>query len=192
MGKEWDNLVRIMSGDGALCPLAPQGDSLYESQLFMAIFEVGMPSMVAMAFSTRVVGDAFTRCRSEHNRRHPPVHKMRAKFWKGEKTEKRGAAVVPAHVERADLNPTSVDGSSNINSACSDPFPVKSVAAVLPVSDSITGPPPPMAEALKAAHEIRQQESSRAGKGDIQRCQSQPAPFKRQRSRSLVSRQTGL
>ena len=47
-------------------------------------------------------------------------------------------------------------------------------------------------EALKAAQEIQRENCSRTKKEAVQRSNTQPAPFKRQRSRSLVSRKTGL
>jgi hypothetical protein len=53
-GEQWEELL-VANSEGRLCPAAPQGTTLFESQVLRSLFEVLMPGMVAITFSFRVV-----------------------------------------------------------------------------------------------------------------------------------------
>jgi hypothetical protein len=71
VGDLWDEVVST-NHDGVLCPAAPTGIGLYESQLSKSIFEALMPLLVAVAFSGKPVSEAVVFWVRSAGQRHFP------------------------------------------------------------------------------------------------------------------------
>jgi len=234
LGEKWSDVVGKMGGDGILCPASPEGDSLFELQLFRAIFEVGLPLIVAFSFSWRIIEYICAKRRKRMSKlRAGNNDKKNLSFTMKKFTT---VVVVPLKNEvsyrnETELKSTEYSSISSPSSNASEVRPPQSTSpdsnsvkstAVFPVDDStISGPlrgaqeiqqahpcapseaidvgatphdsdtivlEQEASEALKAAQETQQQECSRTKKEVVQR-----PPLKQgSRSRSLVSRKTGL
>ncbi len=56
-GEQWEEALLVANNEGRLCPGSPQGTTLFESQVLRSLFEVLMPGIVAITFSSRILLD---------------------------------------------------------------------------------------------------------------------------------------
>ena len=59
VGMTWKDEVTANGVDGSLCPASPTGTLLFESHLYRSLFEILIPTMVALTFSGKFITDAL-------------------------------------------------------------------------------------------------------------------------------------